>query len=1012
MMDLQPPDFEIFFEEVYGHPPFKWQKMLAKEVFAKGWPKMLDMPTASGKTSVIAIAVFHLALESLRTDRRAPMRIAFVVDRRLVVDDAFDHHALRLYNAIAKPETPIVKKAAAALKKMSPETPLLAVKLRGGMPQDRDWARTPSQPLVIVSTVDQVGSRLLFRGYGVSNSMKPVHAGLLGADTLFILDEAHTSRPFVKTLEYIRRMHEVHEGALPFETMFMSATLPDEGEVFPPKKTRNKILSDKEMCKRMEAHKHAKLIKVRSGTSKDKMIRMSLEIARGGGCWKGRKLHQAVRSVGVVVNRVNLAREVFEGIKKQIEESGMDATVHLLTGRSRPLDRDLFIKGEIAKMRPGSKQDHDGTVFFVATQCIEVGADIDFDALVTQIAPLDSLRQRFGRLDRIGCAGTSYACIVADESEISGRQDDFLYKDRLASTWKYLKDVENKDGEVDFGIAHLKIDTSTIRNTAAPTARSVQLFPQYIKSWAQTSPPPRPCPEPGIFLHGAGAKSADVQVIWRTDLTSDMLDNNRLIEAKSGLEICSPSTLESVSIPIWIIKKWLAGEKDETLADTEGSNMEGTVKTQDKTTDRVLLWRGIKSNMTRIIDVNSIHPGDTIVVPASRGGCDEYGWNPYSGEPVKDMGTASNIIHRNRLSMRLDKNILDRHFEDEYVSRILNAANSHSNVNNAYEFIDALISADALPGPWKDALGDIGKNKRPIIYKNGGLYKETLEPDEREKIIGFSVPLDSKQINALVATITNVKSYKQIKDLQVNVGFEPSTEDTTEIYTNDDDDPASSLRDSRRNAGATNTEVELIPHCNGVSKHVDEICGKIGVSKQRRGDMVLAGLLHDVGKAEKREQAFLRRVDPDDVEDSRILAKSAYETQSYNDYRRYTELARLPVGYRHECWSVVMAKSHPNLKKAHDSELVKYLIGTHHGHGRPLFPPTDDIHASGQIEFEMDSVKMSGAVRHGLERLDYGWVDMCDRLYARYGPWELAHMEAIVRLADHLQSHEEKHHAE
>ena len=44
---------------------------------------MLDLPTGSGKTAAIDIAVFHVALEADSLEaRRAPVRIAFVVDRR------------------------------------------------------------------------------------------------------------------------------------------------------------------------------------------------------------------------------------------------------------------------------------------------------------------------------------------------------------------------------------------------------------------------------------------------------------------------------------------------------------------------------------------------------------------------------------------------------------------------------------------------------------------------------------------------------------------------------------------------------------------------------------------------------------------------------------------------------------------------------------------------------------------------------------------------------------------
>ena len=84
--------------------------------------------------------------------------------------------------------------------------PLIARRLRGGAPLERDWARTPTQPTILCSTVDQIGSRLLFRGYGVSDRMKPVHAGLLGADSLILLDEAHLSEPFRQTLAAVRNI--------------------------------------------------------------------------------------------------------------------------------------------------------------------------------------------------------------------------------------------------------------------------------------------------------------------------------------------------------------------------------------------------------------------------------------------------------------------------------------------------------------------------------------------------------------------------------------------------------------------------------------------------------------------------------------------------------------------------------------------------------------------------------------------------------------------------------------
>src|SRR5271163_407358 len=222
---LAPHDFAAFLRAVWGFDPFPWQERLlldlATEADPHGWPQVLDLPTGAGKTAALDIAVFHLALDAdKRQARRAPVRIAFVVDRRLIVDDAYERakhlcRALRwslLHDREAQTETEkiavehprltaafssvraesAVKCVAVALRRLAgdDQPPLIARALRGGAPREDDWADTPVQPTILCSTVDQVCSRLLFRGYGVSDRMKPVHASLLGSDCLILLDEA------------------------------------------------------------------------------------------------------------------------------------------------------------------------------------------------------------------------------------------------------------------------------------------------------------------------------------------------------------------------------------------------------------------------------------------------------------------------------------------------------------------------------------------------------------------------------------------------------------------------------------------------------------------------------------------------------------------------------------------------------------------------------------------------------------------------------------------------------
>jgi len=224
--------FPAFFDALWGYAPFDWQTRLLASVVAAGWPSTLDLPTGAGKTATLDIAVFALALDAARPapERKQSRRIVLVVDRRVVVDQAFDRAAL-VAKKLSEAKDGILADVAAALRALSGNPkglPILPAILRGGMPRESEWAKSPTQPVILTSTVDQVGSRLLFRGYGISDRMRPVHAGLLGCDTLLLLDEVHLARPFEETLSAIARYYaQGQAGALarPLQFVRMSATV-------------------------------------------------------------------------------------------------------------------------------------------------------------------------------------------------------------------------------------------------------------------------------------------------------------------------------------------------------------------------------------------------------------------------------------------------------------------------------------------------------------------------------------------------------------------------------------------------------------------------------------------------------------------------------------------------------------------------------------------------------------------------------------------------------------------
>lgn len=366
-MTLGADDFSAFFHEVYGYEPFPWQKRLLRQLAEDGqWPDVLDLPTGSGKTAAIDIAVFHLALEAGHgSERRAPVRIAFVVDRRLVVDDAFTR-AETLAKKLREARDGLAARVAERLKSLSGDgPPLIARRLRGGIPRESDWARTPSQPTVLCSTVDQVGSRLLFRGYGVSDRMKPVHAGLIGSDCLILLDEAHLAEPFRQTLGWVRmyqgRNWREIEASAPWGFALLTATpggskddLFPAGDPFP--------LDDDDRAhpilkKRLGAAKPARLVGPAKSKAGGEDTGNSEEDADGRGEDARRRaavlterVQAALRhsygfqdvagfpAIGVVVNRVARARAVFESLRKTLTDE--DGVMILLIGAARPVERD------------------------------------------------------------------------------------------------------------------------------------------------------------------------------------------------------------------------------------------------------------------------------------------------------------------------------------------------------------------------------------------------------------------------------------------------------------------------------------------------------------------------------------------------------------------------------------------------------------------------------------------------------------------------------------------------
>jgi CRISPR-associated endonuclease/helicase Cas3 len=915
---LLPEEFAVVFEAIHGAPPFPWQERLAAGLAAgEPWPDALDLPTGAGKTAALDIALFHLALEvDLGPRRRAPLRIVFVVDRRIIVDAAAERGE-RIAQALmdAGGDHPLARMARRLSHLAGQGAPPVTVRrLRGGMPREEDWARSPSQPVILCSTVDQVGSRLLFRGYGLSDSMKPVHAGLLGSDALLLLDEAHLAAPFAQTLGWVSRYRGQPWSAEPpgpWRFVTLSAT---PGEVAATFGLEEADRAHPVLSRRLMASKTA-VLRVVDATEEDGKRGLPF-VQAALACYDAAK----PRRIAVVVNRVALARDVFEAIRQELAE---EADVLLLTGRIRGIDRDALLEAFSDRLSLGASP-LARSLIVVATQTIEAGADFDFDVLVTQAAPLDSLRQRFGRLNRAGRDCDARAIIIAAKDQIGARADDPVYGDRTRLTWQWLtakagKAAKGKEPSLDFGIEaiapHLAAEPDKAASLAADRPQAPILRPADVLLLSWTAPIPAVDPAVPLFLHGPKSGPADVSIVWRADLAEETLD-----AADAWIALAPPRSGEALQVPLWAARAWLLGAAADAarVADLEGLRDAENGRYAARRGHRALRWVGEGNEATGVVTPADIRPGDVIIVPAAYGGCDRFGWHPTSTEPVTDLGDHDDNV------VRLHPALCGERWP------AIAALISDDQDRDAVEILRALAEAGFLPP------GRSWRLNRPEGY--GGVILTAQKP----------------------------------------AGLTATTEDD-----------ATGTRAAR--------PMLLREHSAAVEAKARDFALSAGLLPALVEDIALAARWHDAGKADPRFQAMLHGGDRllaamrTDVP----LAKSAAAPSSMAA-QQARHAAGLPDRWRHEANSVTRAIAGGALDGTADPELVLWLIGTHHGHGRPLFPHHDPREPPDAL----------GPQRLDFQFRGYDWPQIFERLKDRYGPWELARMEAVLRLADHRASEE------
>ncbi len=943
-----------------GASPFPWQRRLLRRLLRGEVPSHLDLPTGLGKTSVMGIWLVAKALGA-----PLPRRLVYIVDRRAVVDQA-THVAEGLRQWVR--QTPAAWEPLGL--RAGGRIPIST--LRGKFVDNREWLEDPASSSIVVGTVDMIGSRLLFRGYGVSRKMRPYHAGMLGVDSLIVLDESHLVPAFADLLDVLdgrgtrgeegpwgSDLPDSQDSIVPrWHVMMLSAThrsssgtkafqLDEKDESYP------------EVTRRLRAVKRISMVETEGVEEKgssllvDTMAQAVLDLVRSSGDNHPRLL--------VFCNSRKDAKSLFTILGKSlVKEEEAPPSGRGKRGRRKKVpiaDIELFVGGrrvfervaaarrlrELGFIAGSSDASTSRPAVLVATSAAEVGVDLDADHMVCDLVSWDRMVQRLGRVNRRG-RGHAQVRVVVDSMESGGKKkkksssDGELIRERLRATRQLIERLpvvgseDGSSGPVFDGspkaISDLTRRAKEEESLSELLERSSSAAPlrplmtrSLLDSWSMTSlEEDSSRPDVAPWLRGWASDSPRIVLAWRAVLPVD--GSGRSLAAndvESFFEAAPVHLSEQLEVEVseaadWIKKRLKAVEKglrsSSEPSDTDRSSSEPS-DLDPVEGDALQQESGIAP----------LKEGDAFAFWLGTNGTlhKVYSLGTDASSLSKDIGSGSGVL------------VLDRRFGG-VENGLLNS------------------KSEDLP-PVADLEGDDwirGDNGEPIVQwrvRKTDAFGATAEPGWHER---FRVPYQLTEEGDPVAWLV-VDKWRH----------------------------SSSTEEDR---SASHPQL-LEEHLRWTAERAADLARRLGLRPPWSEVLVRAAELHDLGKSAARWQ----------------LAFRAPSDGTYAKTKGPIDPSILG-GYRHEFGSLLQASADPALRAelkelrarwgAEAVELLLHLVVAHHGYGRPWIPVRGCEQAP------------PSRLRQEAERVAARFVV----LQQRWGPWGLAWWETLLRAADQQAS--------
>ena len=413
-------DYKSFFEKATGHPPYDYQRRLAcgerttrpeAEWLAGGTTchsRLINIPTGLGKTAAVVLS--WLWNRVYLPNSEWPRRLVYCLPMRTLVE-----------------QTELeVKKWLTAHKLLwdgNPESRSgkIGFHILIGGEDAGEWDIYPEENAILIGTQDMLLSRALNRGYGMNRYRWPMHFGLLNNDCLWVMDETQLMGPGLSTscqLEAFRRVNGKECSPRGYGSMsencsvtwYMSATgnaehlrTRDWRDVTRPDDFISELLPEEKAATSGPVHQRRFAVKNLQLEPNSNFVEPELSAPVIAAILK--RHAEMVLAVAtnsnlpartlVICNTVDRAVAVHAALAAD-KPDGCDLL--LLHSRFRPPER----KEQMKRLKSTDRAAFPKGQIVVATQVIEAGVDQSSAILWSEIAPLSSLVQRLGRLNRAG----------------------------------------------------------------------------------------------------------------------------------------------------------------------------------------------------------------------------------------------------------------------------------------------------------------------------------------------------------------------------------------------------------------------------------------------------------------------------------------------------------------------------------------------------------------------------------------------------------------------------------